>query len=202
MAKISRNAPCLCGSGKKYKKCCLIQEESEALEKRKIMKQNIRNVYAEEDDLNNLSNSVIGFINSEKIDEAEAVCHLLMQRYPDQVDGIDRLATVYEARGDNEKAIEYYLKTAEFKRTNPGFDEESIEWTLEKVKQLKDKIQSNYNFFNHRYFIISYSYICKDGKSTASYELRWKSVEAIQFQSLISTIYPHIGFLYQYWEKV
>jgi hypothetical protein len=29
MAKISRNAPCPCGSGKKYKKCCLEKEPSE-----------------------------------------------------------------------------------------------------------------------------------------------------------------------------
>ena len=27
MTKISRNAPCPCGSGKKYKKCCLGKEE-------------------------------------------------------------------------------------------------------------------------------------------------------------------------------
>jgi len=27
MVKISRNAPCICGSGKKYKKCCLPKEE-------------------------------------------------------------------------------------------------------------------------------------------------------------------------------
>jgi len=29
MAKIGRNAPCPCGSGKKYKKCCLAKEEEE-----------------------------------------------------------------------------------------------------------------------------------------------------------------------------
>ena len=30
MEKISRNAPCPCGSGKKYKKCCLSQEDEQA----------------------------------------------------------------------------------------------------------------------------------------------------------------------------
>jgi len=28
-AKIGRNEPCPCGSGKKFKKCCLIKQESE-----------------------------------------------------------------------------------------------------------------------------------------------------------------------------
>jgi len=33
MAKIGRNAPCPCGSGKKYKKCCLKKHEDEHLKK-------------------------------------------------------------------------------------------------------------------------------------------------------------------------
>jgi hypothetical protein len=32
--KIGRNAPCPCGSGKKYKKCCLKLEEQRAAEER------------------------------------------------------------------------------------------------------------------------------------------------------------------------
>ena len=31
MVKIGRNAPCPCGSGKKYKKCCLRKDEQEHL---------------------------------------------------------------------------------------------------------------------------------------------------------------------------
>jgi tetratricopeptide (TPR) repeat protein len=137
MAKISRNAPCPCGSGKKYKKCCLLREEAEAAEQRKKMKQNIEEVYAEIDDLDDLSNSVIDLIENGDLDKAEAVCRDLMQRYPDQVDGIERLAMVYEARGENEKAVQYYLKTAELMRSNPGFDNEAIEWALDKAKRLK-----------------------------------------------------------------
>lgn len=34
MEKIGRNEPCLCGSGKKYKKCCLAREQEEASRKR------------------------------------------------------------------------------------------------------------------------------------------------------------------------
>lgn len=137
MAKISRNAPCPCGSGKKYKKCCLLRKEADAVERRKIMKQNLEKSMAEVDDLNDLSNSVVNLIEEKKFDDAESVCHELSKRYPDQVDGIERLAMVYEARGEKEKAAEYYLKTVEFMRSNPGFDNESIKWTLAKANKLK-----------------------------------------------------------------
>ena len=136
MAKISRNAPCPCGSGKKYKKCCLLHKESEALEQRKFLEQNPGKALVEVDDLDDLSNSVLDLIDTGKFDEAEFVCNELKKRYPDQVDGIERMAMVYEARGENEKAAEYYLKTAEFMRSNPGFDKEGIEWALDKAKHL------------------------------------------------------------------
>ncbi|MDY6896329.1 MAG: SEC-C metal-binding domain-containing protein, partial [Thermotogota bacterium] len=31
MAKIGRNAPCPCGSGKKFKKCCMMKKQTESL---------------------------------------------------------------------------------------------------------------------------------------------------------------------------
>lgn len=137
MAKIPRNAPCPCGSGKKYKKCCLSRKEAEGLEQRRILEQNVGKALVEIDDLDDLSNSVLDLIDAEKFDEAESVCNELRKRYPDQVDGIERMAMVYEARGENGKAAEYYTRTAEFMRSNPGFDKEGIQWALDKVKQLK-----------------------------------------------------------------
>jgi tetratricopeptide (TPR) repeat protein len=137
MAKISRNATCPCGSGKKYKKCCLLRKEAEAVEMRKILEQNPGKALVEVDDIDDLSNSVVDLIKEKKFDEAEKVCHELSKRYPDQVDGIERLAMVYEARGEKEKAAEYYLKTVEFMRSNPGFDEDSIKWVLDKANELK-----------------------------------------------------------------
>ncbi len=137
MTKVGRNAPCPCGSGKKYKKCCLLSRKSEALEQRRILEQNPGKALVEVDDLDDLSNSVLDLIDAGKFDEAESVCNELKKRYPDQVDGIERMAMVYEARGENQKAADYYLKTAEFMRSNPGFDKEGIEWALDKAKHLK-----------------------------------------------------------------
>lgn len=101
------------------------------------MEQNPGKALVEVDDLDDLSNSVLDLIDDRKFNEAESVYNELKKRYPDQVDGIERMAMVYEARGENQKAAEYYLKTAEFMRSNPGFDKESINWVLDKAKRLK-----------------------------------------------------------------
>ena len=132
MAKIGRNAPCPCGSGKKYKKCCLpLHESSSAQEDSGII-----DSIADLDELDMLSNSVVDLIKEGRLDEAEEVCRKLLSRYPDQIDGIDRLAEVYEAQGENEKAAEYYRKAAEFAQSNPGFDPEAIQWFLSQANRL------------------------------------------------------------------
>ena len=120
MAKTGRNAPCPCGSGKKYKKCCLLLDEKSRSQ------QNADIIYSADnpDDLDMLSNSVLDLIDESRLDEAEKVSHELLSRYPDQIDGFDRLGMVWEARGDKKKAVEYYRKAAAFAQNNPGFDQE------------------------------------------------------------------------------
>ena len=88
-------------------------------------------------DLDQLSNSVVDLIAQNKLDEAEAVSHRLLADYPDQIDGLDRLAQVYEARDEKEKAIEYYRKAADFAKSMPGFDQEGIDWYLSEANRIK-----------------------------------------------------------------
>lgn len=133
MAKIGRNAPCPCGSGKKYKKCCL------PLQERSSSQQNISYSEADIDNLDMLSNRVADLSNEGELDEAEKVCHELLSRYPDQIDGIDRLAEVYVALGDKKKAAEYFRKAAFFAQNNPGFDQEAIDWYLSKANRLESE---------------------------------------------------------------
>jgi len=97
MSKLSRNAPCPCGSGKKYKKCCLLGEQVPAT--RRAPSDIFKQIHAQMEELDNLSKSVIDLIQAGKLDEAEAQCLKLLEQYPDDVDGLDRLATVYEAKG-------------------------------------------------------------------------------------------------------
>jgi tetratricopeptide (TPR) repeat protein len=135
MAKIGRNAPCPCGSGKKYKKCCLPLQDTSRSQQDGAMVYPI----ADMDDLDRLSNSVLDLIEEDRLDEAEKVSHELLSRYPNQIDGFDRLAMVYEARGDSNKAAEYYRKAAAFAKRNPGFDQEGIDWYSNKAKDLESK---------------------------------------------------------------
>ena len=133
MTKIGRNAPCPCGSGKKYKKCCL------PLQERSSSQQNISYAETDSDDLDMLSNSVADLINEGELDEAEKLCCELLSRYPDQIDGTDRLAEVYEARGDKKKAAEYFRKAAFFAQNNLGFDQDAIDRYLSKAKRLESE---------------------------------------------------------------
>lgn len=132
MGKIGRNAPCPCGSGKKYKKCCLSSQKGN----KNPATQEMRYVPVFTR-LDRLSNSVWELIEKNKLDEAEAVCRRLSKEYPDQIDGIHRLAQVYEARGERAKAAEYYRKAAEFARTECGFDQESIDDFLSDARRME-----------------------------------------------------------------
>lgn len=133
MAKIGRNTPCPCGSGKKYKKCCLMLQKGATQPKPQPTK--FIPVYT---DLDQLSNSVMDLIKQNKLDEAEAVSRQLLNEYPDQIDGFERLGQVYEARGEKRTAADYYQKAADFAKTMPGFDQQSVEYYLSKVKKMEE----------------------------------------------------------------
>ena len=134
MAKPGRNDPCPCGSGKKYKKCCLpLHEESRAKQQEAV------SLTPGFTDLDDLSNSVVDLIGKGRLDEAEAACRELLTRYPDQIDGTEKLAAVYEAKGEKKLAAEYYRKAAEFAKGSPGFDQELIDWYSSKATELEAK---------------------------------------------------------------
>ncbi len=123
--KIGRNDPCPCGSGKKYKKCCLNAASP--------TENNSRFIYT---DLDNLSNQVPALIEQQKYKEAEEVCQRLLEQYPEQIDGLHRFAEVLEAKGDLLQAVEYYRKSAEFAEQAEGFEKASIENFMKKAEEL------------------------------------------------------------------
>lgn len=129
MAKIGRNDNCPCGSGKKYKKCCLHRERPLTMS----------DIYKDIENLGNLSNSVNDLLKKRDFEKALSVCSQLRKEYPAQIDSIARLAEVYEAMGEYAKAAEYYRKSAEFAATNEGFDQESVDLYLEDAKRMESK---------------------------------------------------------------
>jgi len=157
--KIGRNAPCPCGSGQKYKKCCLPGEEAAAREaamREAAARQPAGREPAERlpsyesdlpwldepDDLDELSNGVLDLIREGRFDEADAVCAQLREKYPEVVDGVWRQAMVYEARGMNREAARCYREAADFARANEGFEEEGIQHWLETADRLDPPAES------------------------------------------------------------
>jgi tetratricopeptide (TPR) repeat protein len=118
MAKIGRNDPCLCGSGLKYKRCCLPRETAAAARAAMVAREAAAGapveIVGEDDGLDEASNRPIELIDAGRLDEAEQAARDLLRRFPEVYDGLERLAMVYAARGDRIRAAEYYRKAADF----------------------------------------------------------------------------------------
>jgi len=119
MAKIGRNDPCPCGSGQKYKRCCLPREEALAAERAAARADDVdpaaaAALVADDDGLDEASNCVIDLIDAGRLEAAEQAAQDLLERYPEVHDGLERLAMVAAARGDRARAAEYYRKAADF----------------------------------------------------------------------------------------
>ena len=162
MAKLGRNDPCHCGSGKKYKKCCQPKElaaerevitkdqaaraeraEAHRLESRTAKAEFLARfaeataVPDELEELTDASNAAVDLVNAGKLEEAEAAARNLIARYPEVHDGWDRLGMMYEAKGDNKAAADCYRKAIEIIRERPKqYDEAFADVFVELVAKL------------------------------------------------------------------
>jgi tetratricopeptide (TPR) repeat protein len=138
--KSGRNDPCPCGSGKKYKRCCLVKDQqaesaalaaaaaAQAAEQAELEEQ-----MASEDEFTDASNAVIDLIDAGKLDQAEQAARELLTRYPDVHDGYDRLGMVYEARGDRKQAAHCYRNALNIIHAHPQQYHPEFATTLEKL---------------------------------------------------------------------
>jgi DNA-binding SARP family transcriptional activator len=83
------------------------------------------------------SNRVVDLLRERRFDDAERLCRELMAEYPDDPDGLERLAETYEARGEREKAIAHYRKAAAFHRTRSSDGAEPAAYYEEKAAKLE-----------------------------------------------------------------
>jgi tetratricopeptide (TPR) repeat protein len=127
MAKTGRNDPCPCGSGQKYKRCCLPQDEAAEHAAALAAAATSSMMDADDDGLDDASNGVIDLIDAGRLDEAEQAAHALLAHYPDVHDGLERLAMVYAARGDRPRAEEYYRKAADFVHAHAEYYDPEME---------------------------------------------------------------------------
>jgi uncharacterized protein YecA (UPF0149 family) len=135
MAKVGRNDPCPCGSGKKFKKCCEPEKLRDAAQRASELRNTICDDWGRpwrviaDDPLDLLSNSVLTLIRDGHLDEADRVCERLRTEYPDVSDGLDRQAMVYEARQMWTEAADYYRQAAQFARDHidEGYEQSLID---------------------------------------------------------------------------
>ena len=140
MAKIGRNDPCACGSGKKYKKCCMASDEAAAravqpaaVPVRRPSGAHYFQEHDEPDELTEASNAVVDMVQAGNLDAAEQAAHDLLARFPDVHDGYDRLGMVYEARGDQRQAADYYRKVIDVIRNHPENYDPAFEAVFQKL---------------------------------------------------------------------
>jgi tetratricopeptide (TPR) repeat protein len=146
MAKTGRNDPCRCGSGIKYKRCCLAKDEAAAAAIRppelppvpsaKRLWQD-RRAEQWDDHLDEDSNHVVHLINDGKLDDAVLAAQALLEKYPDMVDGLERLGAAHKAKGNSKLAADYYRKALAHVSTNDGFDVEIGERYQREITELE-----------------------------------------------------------------
>lgn len=161
MATTGRNQPCPCGSGKKYKQCCMEKDEAKALalakpaptreEQRKAraaqrarsealaeLEADFAESLAEDEGLDEASNAVVDLIRAGRLDEAERAAHQLLKDYPYVPDGFDRLGMVHEARGNNKMAADFYREVLAFLRDHRDInhDPEAEQAVLRRIARL------------------------------------------------------------------
>lgn len=152
MPKTGRNDPCPCGSGKKYKHCCLDKDREAQLvpaaTKRAelevqratmaLQMDEYQTALLESQALDAASNAVVDLVHAGRLEDAEHAARELLVRYPEVHDGHDRLGMVYEARGQLREAADCYRKVIEIARANPeDYDLEFVDTFIELIAQLE-----------------------------------------------------------------
>lgn len=159
MSKTQRNAPCPCGSGRKYKKCCLAadnQADTERLNKQRAeqvkREQQLRasslldpSWVDDERAFIELTNGVVDLVNDNRFDEALAHCQRLLDEYPETIDGLDRSGIVHEAQRNHELAADFYRRCLAFIQRpdqRSAFEQSSIDFYRGKVDQMEKLAQT------------------------------------------------------------
>ena len=147
MAKPGRNEPCHCQSGKKYKHCCSDKDAAAtsahlakvAADGRADMQRGmqIAESWMDDDGFLEATNAIPDLVRDGKLDEAEAAAHKLLADFPDMIDGFERLGMVYEKRGDNKAAADYYRKALAYIDQFPdAFEDASSDYYKNKIAKL------------------------------------------------------------------
>ena len=139
MAKIGRNEPCPCGSGKKYKQCCLAKDEAaRSVPSVATLADHLPHHYPRlckncSANIDAAARGVVALIDTGKLDAAEQAAQAMMRRWPDIHDGYDCFGMVCEARGNYREAADNYRKVIAMAREEPSLYEPDFTEYYEKL---------------------------------------------------------------------
>ncbi len=131
MAKIGRNEPCPCGSGSKYKRCCLGAPVAMGL----VATNALASPTEPHQELlclcctrlrtcNERADHVLDELLAGRIDEAEALCQAFLRDFPGEAEGIDLLSMICEERGQRDRALDLLRQASRIAHANPDYDVE------------------------------------------------------------------------------
>jgi len=163
VTKIGRNETCPCGSGAKYKKCCLLASEAQKVNEMLTSRDEQSRQTAgkdahehcplcrdilyemEDDPLGELANDVLNMIHEDRFEEALALAQKILLDYPEVIDGSHLTAIVYEKSGQFALAAEWYRKTlalSEQPDQKDHFDEEFRGELKDDIAQMEALLKS------------------------------------------------------------
>jgi len=119
--KIGRNEPCPCGSGKKYKHCCLDKQEAARQAKDPEQAENLRAKESEQKQLIKHIEKAFGLLRSRKYAEAIRLALNLISNYPNEDRLHDIVATCHLYAGECEEAIEICRRRLEVARSEKDY---------------------------------------------------------------------------------
>lgn len=150
MANIGRNDPCACGSGKKYKRCCYLAPVATLSGRAAVASGAVSTVDDDhkhhcdfcscdnvDDEIDDLADRALDLLLEGHHHDAEVLCHQLMRDFPHEVEGIDLLAMVCEARGERQRALELLREAIAIADSHPDFDAETRSMMYERQLELE-----------------------------------------------------------------
>jgi hypothetical protein len=142
MAKIGRNDPCPCGSGKKNKRCCLPTSAGSAIETAPPPEPRSARPFHESCDccverLNERADEVLDVLLAGRVDEAEALGHAFIRDFPGQAEGLDLLSMIFEERGHRERALDLLRQASDIAHANDDYDDETRSLMRQRINELE-----------------------------------------------------------------
>jgi len=118
----ARNSPCPCGSGKKYKKCCLINASSKHAypaqrDKSRNIAFNTNNAAQPE----SMLNTGVAYQQSGKLEEAEIIYRSLLKNNPDDSDALHYLGLISYQKKQYSDAIKQIGEAIKINNKVPAF---------------------------------------------------------------------------------